>query len=90
MRVAAVGINLRDMKEDLHALLTNPEVFPVEITLTSGDKIKIEHPDYVHYARKLGKIFFYPEEGGGVFEMIIPAQIAKIRGKIKRSSPRAA
>jgi hypothetical protein len=78
------------MKDDLHALLTNPEVFPVELTLTSGDKVKIEHPDYVHYARKMGKIFLYPEEGGGVFEMITPAQIAKIRGRIKRSSPRAA
>ncbi|HYD85817.1 MAG TPA: hypothetical protein VEA63_17235 [Opitutus sp.] len=78
------------MKNDLHALLTKPEVFPVEITLTSGDKIKIGHPDYVHYARKLGKVFFYPEEGGGVFEMIMPEQIAKVRGRIKRNSPRVA
>jgi hypothetical protein len=78
------------MKDDLHSLLTSPEVFPVEITLTSGDKIRIDHPDYVHYALKLGKVFFYPQEGGGVFEMIMPEQIAKIRGKIKRSSPRAA
>ena len=78
------------MKDDLHTLLTNPEVFPVVLTLTSGDRIKIDHPDYVHYARKMGKIFFYPEAGGGLFEMIEPAQIAKIRGKVKRSSPRAA
>jgi len=54
------------MKEDLKALLTNPEVFPVEITLSSGDKIKILHPDYVHYAGKLGKIFFYPRGWFGV------------------------
>ena len=46
------------MKEDLPALLTNPEVFPVELTLTSGDKIRIEHPDYGHFSGKLGKIFF--------------------------------
>jgi hypothetical protein len=78
------------MKDDLHALLTNPEVFPVAITLTSGDTIKIVHPDYVHYARKMGKIFFYPESGGGLFEMIMPNQITKIRGKVKRGSPRAA
>ena len=78
------------MKDDLHALLTNPQVFPVEITLTSGDKIKIEHPDYVHYARKMEKIFFYPKAGGGLFEMILPAQIAKIRGRVKGSGPKAA
>ncbi len=75
------------MKEDIRALLTNPEVFPVELTLTSGDKVKIDHPDYVHYSGKLGKIFYYPQEtGGGVFEMIFPAQIAKIRAKVKKSA----
>jgi hypothetical protein len=88
--MTARRLGLYVMKDDLYSLLANPEVFPVEITLTSGDKIRIDHPDYVHYARKLGKIFFYPQEGGGVFEMIMPEQIAKIRGKIKRSSPRAA
>jgi len=87
---ATVRLKLSIVKDDLHALLANPEVFPVELTLTSGDKIKIAHPDYVHYARKLGKIFFYPDEGGGIFEMILPNQIAKIRGKIKKGSPRAA
>jgi hypothetical protein len=75
------------MKEDLHALLTNPEVFPVELTLTSGDKIRIDHPDYVHFSRKLGKVFFYPREsGGGIFEMIMPEQIAKIRAKVKKAA----
>jgi hypothetical protein len=75
------------MKEDIRALLTNPEVFPVELTLTSGDKVKIDHPDYVHYSGKLGKIFFYPREtGGGIFEMIFPGQIAKIRAKVKKSA----
>jgi hypothetical protein len=70
---------------DLHALLTNPEVFPVELTLISGGKVRIDHPDYVHFSRKLGKIFFYPETGGGLFEMIFPEQIAKVRAKVKRS-----
>ena len=75
------------MKEDLRALLANPKVFPVELTLTSGDKVKIDHPDYVHYSGKLGKIFFYPQDtGGGIFEMIFPEQIAKIRAKVKKSA----
>ncbi len=72
------------MREDLKALLTNPLVFPVELTLTSGDVVKIQHPDFVHYSGKLGQIFFYPPEGGGVFEMITPDQIAKIRARRKR------
>ncbi len=75
------------MNQDLRALLTNPEVFPVELTLTSGDVIKIDHPDYVHFSGKLGKIFFYPREsGGGVFEMIVPEQIAKVRARVKKSA----
>ncbi len=69
---------------DLKTLLTNPEVFPVEISLTSGDRIKIVHPDYVHYAQKMGQIFFYPQDAHGVFEMIEPGQIAMVRAKIKR------
>jgi hypothetical protein len=68
---------------DIRALLANPEVYPVELTLTSGDKILIVHPDYVHYSGKLGKIFFYPQEGG-VFELIVPDQVAKIRAKVRR------
>jgi hypothetical protein len=76
------------LKDDLHDLLTNPEVYPVEITLTSGDKLKIKHPDYIHYARKLGKVFFYPDEGGGLFEMFEPKHIAKIQGRVKRTSSR--
>ena len=75
------------MNDDLRALLTNPEVFPVELTLTSGDKILIDHPDYVHFSGKLGKIFFYPQEtGGGIFEMILPEQIAKVRARVKKTA----
>ena len=69
---------------DLHALLTNPEVFPVELTLTSSDKLRIAHPDYVFFSQKLGQIFLYPQDGRGEFEWIEPQQIAKIRAKVKR------
>lgn len=70
--------------KDLRALLTNPEVFPVEITLSSGDKIRISHPDFVHYSEKMGRVFFYPEDEHGLFEMIMPQQIAKIRARVKK------
>ena len=69
---------------DLKTLLTNPEVFPVELTLTSGDKIKIGHPDYVFFSQKMGQIFLYPQDGRGKFEWIEPTQITKIRGKVKK------
>ena len=71
--------------DDLKRLLTNPEVFPVELTLTSGDKMKIGHPDYVHFSQKKGQIFIWTEEGGPIFEWIDPQQIAKIRAKAKKS-----
>jgi hypothetical protein len=69
---------------DLKMLLTNPEVFPIEISLTSGDKIKITHPDYVFFSPKMGQIFLYPQDGQGEFEWIEPQQIAKIRAKVKK------
>jgi hypothetical protein len=72
------------MKEDLKGLLTNPEVFPVELTLSSGDKVKINHPDFVFYSPKLGQIFLYPQDGQGTFEWIAPEQIAKIKAKVKK------
>jgi hypothetical protein len=71
--------------DDLKRLLTNPEVFPVELTLTSGDKMKIGHPDYVHFSQKKGQIFIWTDEGGPIFEWIEPQQIAKIRAKAKKS-----
>ncbi len=85
------GLTLRLVQnEDLHTLRTNPEVFPFELMLTSGDKLKVDHPDDVFYSRKPGKNFYYPEAGGGLFAWIEPGQITKIRGKIKRGNPRAA
>lgn len=68
--------------DDLKTLLTNPEVFPVELTLTSGDKIKIMHPDYVFFSQQMGQIFLYRENRQ--FEWIEPQQIAKIRGRVKK------
>ena len=84
LRLSLIKISEIVMKDDLKTLLTNPEVFPVEITLSSGDKIRITHPDYVHYSQKMGQIFFYPQDEHGVFEMIVPEQIAKVRARVKR------
>jgi hypothetical protein len=78
--------NVEMKNEDLKRLLTNPEVFPVELTLTSGDKMKIGHPDYVHFSQKLGQIFIWSDEGGPIFDWIEPQQIAKIRARRKKDA----
>ena len=76
---------MNEMKdEELKRLLTNPKVFPVEITLTSGDKMKVEHPDYVHFSQKLGHIFLLERDGERVFEWIEAAHIARIRAKMTK------
>jgi hypothetical protein len=69
---------------DLKTLLTNPEVFPIELSLSNGDRVKIEHPDYVFFSQKLGQIFLYPHNGQGSFEWIEPSQIVKIKGTVKK------
>jgi hypothetical protein len=73
------------MHRDLHKILTDAEVFPVELTLTSGDKVHIIHPDFVFFSRKLGRIFFFPPDEQSIFETIQPRQVAKVRAKVKKS-----
>jgi hypothetical protein len=73
------------MHEDLRTLLANPSVYPVELTLTSGDTIKIPHPDWVHFPSKMKDIvYFPPEQEGAVFELIDPELVTKVRAKSKR------
>ncbi len=73
------------MEDDLRAILSNPEVYPVELTLTSGETIRIPHPDWVHFPPKMKNIvYFPPDKEGALFELISPAQVAKVKGKSKR------
>ena len=53
---------------------------------TSGDKVRIVHPDYVFYSQKQGRIFYFPQDEHSIFEMILPKQIAKVRAKVKKSA----
>ena len=62
------------MRASLERLLGRPVDFPAEITLSSGEKYVLPHPDHAHMT------------GGGIFEMIMPEQIAKIRAKVKKSA----
>jgi hypothetical protein len=74
------------MLADLHTLLTNPEVYPVEITLTSGDKISIPHQDYIFFSRKMDRVIYFPPDRHTIFEMFRPEQIAKVRANKKKNA----
>ena len=71
------------MHDDLRALLSNPRVFPVELTLTNGEKIRIPHPDFVHFPPRMKDIVYFPPHAGALFELIAPGQVAKVRARKK-------
>ena len=60
-------------------LLGSAKNFPVEITLSSGEKHIIEHPDYatVHPATK--DLIIFPDEGEDFSLAINPSHIVQIR-----------
>ncbi|MDB6093148.1 MAG: hypothetical protein JWM32_710 [Verrucomicrobia bacterium] len=72
------------MIKDLRAWLANPEVYPVELTLSSGQTILIKHPDYVHYFGPLNKVCIYPESGSPVFDWVFAEQIASVRARVRK------
>lgn len=68
-------------------LLGSAKHFPVEITLSSGDKHVIEHPDYATVHPKTKDLILFPDDGE--FSLAInPAQIVAI--KPLRDKPHAA
>jgi hypothetical protein len=52
--------------------------FPVEITLSSGDRHIIEHPDFATVHPRTKDLIIHPEDGEFVLA-INPAQIVSIR-----------
>ncbi|HND60955.1 MAG TPA: hypothetical protein PLB90_05705 [Opitutaceae bacterium] len=71
--------------DELHSILRNPECFPVELTLTSGDKITVRHPDEVHVAGRLDRIFFFATGSNAIFEWLPLEFVAKVRANAKKS-----
>jgi len=60
-------------------LLGSAKNFPVEITLSSGDKHVIEHPDYATMHPKTKNLVIFPEEGDDFSLAINPAHIVQVR-----------
>ena len=73
------------MRASLDRILGRPVEFPVEITLSNGDRHVLPHPDHAHMHPNTRDLFVYPEEGG-LFPLVInPQQIVSIRS-LKRAS----
>jgi hypothetical protein len=58
-----------------------PTPFPIEVTLTTGQTIEIEHPDYTYVHPDTGDMWHFPRERQIV--IIDPAHIVKVLPKGK-------
>ena len=66
------------MNETIQRLLGSPKDFPVELTLSTGEKHMVPHPDYAHIHPNHRDLIIYPEEGP--FSLVInPTQIVHVR-----------
>jgi hypothetical protein len=55
-------------------------VFPIEITLASGDRHLLPHPDHAHMHPDTRHLVLYPDEDGAPFSLVIdPDQIVSLR-----------
>lgn len=60
--------------------MAKPAYFPVEITLSSGDRHLLPHPDHVTWHPKTRDLVLYPEEENLPFSIVIePSAIVSIR-----------
>jgi len=67
------------MRASLDRLLGRPIEFPTEITMSTGEKYVLPHPDHAHLHPNTRDLFIYPEDGG-LFPLVInPDQIVSIR-----------
>jgi hypothetical protein len=51
------------MRVSLERLLGRPIFFPAEITLSSGEKYLLPHPDHAHVHPNTRDLVIYPDEG---------------------------
>jgi hypothetical protein len=72
------------MRASLESLLGRPVDFPVEITMSNGDKYVLPHPDHAHTHPNNRDISIYPEDGG-LFPLVInPKEIVSFR-KVRKA-----
>ena len=68
--------NIRDV-------LKSPVTFPVELTVTTGQRFEIEHPDDTYLNPNTGDLWHFPREGA--ITVIDPAHIVRVipKGQIE-------
>ena len=72
------------MRASLDRLLGRPVDFPAEITLLSGEKYVLPHPDHAHMHPNTRDLVIYPDEGP--FSLVVnPEHIVSIRTLRKAS-----
>jgi hypothetical protein len=62
----------------LNRLLEAAKEYPLEITLSSGDKHRIPHPDYIHRHPNQRDLIYYPDKGEYFSIMIDPAHVTQV------------
>jgi len=66
-------------------LLGTAKHFPLEITLSSGDRHVIEHPDHATVHPRTKDLIIFPDEGEEFSLAINPAHIVQVRPVRKRN-----
>lgn len=72
------------MRASLEKLLGRPVEFPLEITLSSGEKHLLPHPDHAQMHPNTRDLVIYPDEGP--FSLVVnPDQIVSVKALRKAS-----
>ncbi|HWA10308.1 MAG TPA: hypothetical protein VG838_12720 [Opitutaceae bacterium] len=75
------------MRASLERLFGKPVHFPVEVTLSSGDKHLLPHPDHVWLHPSTKDLVLFPDEEGAPFDVVIkPEAIVSIRPLRRKAS----
>jgi hypothetical protein len=66
--------------KSLELLLVSPKDFPLEITLSSGEKYLLPHPDHVQMHPDKKSLVIYPQSGA--FSLVVdPMHVTSVRPK---------
>ena len=63
-------------------VLTGVRKFPLELTLSTGRKFRVQHPDYTYVHPDTGNLHIFGPEGTQPYEVIVdPSHIVKVTPK---------
>ena len=68
-------------------VLADATEFPVELTLSTGQKLKVPHPDYTYVHPDTGNLHIFGPEGTRPHQVIVdPAHIVKVTPKRRHAA----